>query len=328
MRMLSGVEAPDAGERVEGHQVVMQYFAQDEATRLDPAPTVYETLAGGLAACRWCRASATSSAASSSPATTSTSRCACCRAASARGWRSRACCCGRRTRCCSTSRPTISISIRRTCCSTRSMDFGGTLIFVSHDRYFVERAGDEDHRDRRRRRRSSIRAPTRSSCGSKEHPSAEHRRGRPQRSPASAAATEARAGSPTRSPQRGRTRPGQTAARRAARVSRRPRIGPPQPDGRATVARRAEARRRRSAPEARVEQARAQADRRARSADRRPRAGDPRDREHDGGARLLRQTTTAAQPVIDRHQALMWEVGDLMHQWEELAVGLQICAKL
>jgi ATP-binding cassette, subfamily F, member 3 len=27
---------------------------------------------------------------------------------------------------------------------------------------------------------------------------------------------------------------------------------------------------------------------------------------------------TAAQPVIDRHQALMWQVGDLMHQWEEL----------
>jgi ATP-binding cassette subfamily F protein 3 len=26
----------------------------------------------------------------------------------------------------------------------------------------------------------------------------------------------------------------------------------------------------------------------------------------------------AAQPVIDRHQALMWRVGDLMHQWEEL----------
>ena len=29
----------------------------------------------------------------------------------------------------------------------------------------------------------------------------------------------------------------------------------------------------------------------------------------------------AAQPVIDRHQALMWEVGDLMHQWEELQAG-------
>src|SRR5256885_2350683 len=26
----------------------------------------------------------------------------------------------------------------------------------------------------------------------------------------------------------------------------------------------------------------------------------------------------AARPVIDRHQTLMWQVGDLMHQWEEL----------
>jgi ATP-binding cassette subfamily F protein 3 len=25
-----------------------------------------------------------------------------------------------------------------------------------------------------------------------------------------------------------------------------------------------------------------------------------------------------SQPLIDRHQALMWEVGELMHQWEEL----------
>src|SRR5262245_29826023 len=47
MRMLSGEEAPDSGDRIEGHNVVMQYFAQDEATRLDPAPTVYETLASG-----------------------------------------------------------------------------------------------------------------------------------------------------------------------------------------------------------------------------------------------------------------------------------------
>src|SRR6202011_3113850 len=47
MRMLSGEEAPDAGERTLGHNVVMQYFAQDEATRMDPAPTVYETLASG-----------------------------------------------------------------------------------------------------------------------------------------------------------------------------------------------------------------------------------------------------------------------------------------
>ena len=47
MRLLSGEEAPDRGTRAEGHQVVMQYFAQDEATRLDPALTVYETLSAG-----------------------------------------------------------------------------------------------------------------------------------------------------------------------------------------------------------------------------------------------------------------------------------------
>src|SRR4051794_6949447 len=47
MRILSGVEGPDTGTRTEGPQVVMQYFAQDEATRLDPTRTVYETLEAG-----------------------------------------------------------------------------------------------------------------------------------------------------------------------------------------------------------------------------------------------------------------------------------------
>jgi ATP-binding cassette subfamily F protein 3 len=47
MRMLSGEESPDSGARTLGHQVVMEYFAQDEATRLDPTLTVYETLASG-----------------------------------------------------------------------------------------------------------------------------------------------------------------------------------------------------------------------------------------------------------------------------------------
>src|SRR5262245_44480671 len=47
MRMLSGEEPPDSGQRIEGHNVVMQYFAQDEANRLDPAITVHETLAAG-----------------------------------------------------------------------------------------------------------------------------------------------------------------------------------------------------------------------------------------------------------------------------------------
>ena len=47
MRLLSGEEPPDSGQRAEGHNIVMQYFAQDEANRLEPTITVHETLAAG-----------------------------------------------------------------------------------------------------------------------------------------------------------------------------------------------------------------------------------------------------------------------------------------
>ena len=47
MRMLSGVEAPDTGTRREGHQVVMQYFAQDEAARLEPEADGLRDAVGG-----------------------------------------------------------------------------------------------------------------------------------------------------------------------------------------------------------------------------------------------------------------------------------------
>jgi hypothetical protein len=32
----------------------------------------------------------------------------------------------------------------------------------------------------------------------------------------------------------------------------------------------------------------------------------------------------AAQPIVDRHQALMWEIGDLMHRWEELQTAADL----
>jgi ATP-binding cassette, subfamily F, member 3 len=44
MRLLAGAEEPDSGIRREGHQLVTQYFAQDEASKLNPALTVYETM--------------------------------------------------------------------------------------------------------------------------------------------------------------------------------------------------------------------------------------------------------------------------------------------
>ena len=35
----------------------------------------------------------------------------------------------------------------------------------------------------------------------------------------------------------------------------------------------------------------------------------------------------AAQSIVDRHQALMWQVGDLMHQWEELQSASDLAAE-
>src|SRR5262249_56917912 len=43
---VSAVENHDGGTRTEGPKVTTHYSAQDEATRLDPTLTVYQTLAG------------------------------------------------------------------------------------------------------------------------------------------------------------------------------------------------------------------------------------------------------------------------------------------
>jgi ATP-binding cassette subfamily F protein 3 len=45
MRTLAAVDRPDAGERIEGHRVVLDYFAQDQAAVLTPSLTVYEEMA-------------------------------------------------------------------------------------------------------------------------------------------------------------------------------------------------------------------------------------------------------------------------------------------
>jgi ATP-binding cassette subfamily F protein 3 len=44
MRLLAGVDRPDAGTRTTGHQVVLDYFAQDQAAVLDGTCTVYEEM--------------------------------------------------------------------------------------------------------------------------------------------------------------------------------------------------------------------------------------------------------------------------------------------
>ena len=119
MRTLSGVEAPDSGTRTEGHQVVMQYFAQDEATRLDPTLTVYQTLAGDapihmVPHIRTILGGFLFSGDDIEKPVRVLSGGERTRLAVARMLLARP------TRSSSTSRPTTSISIRRTCCSRRS----------------------------------------------------------------------------------------------------------------------------------------------------------------------------------------------------------------
>ena len=44
MRILAGVDNPDTGARIVGHQVLLDYFAQNQAEILDPSRTVYEEM--------------------------------------------------------------------------------------------------------------------------------------------------------------------------------------------------------------------------------------------------------------------------------------------
>jgi ATP-binding cassette subfamily F protein 3 len=44
MRLLAGVDGPDEGQRILGHRVVLDYFAQDQAAVLNPSRTVYEEM--------------------------------------------------------------------------------------------------------------------------------------------------------------------------------------------------------------------------------------------------------------------------------------------
>ncbi len=313
MRMLSGEEAPDAGRRVEGHHVVPQYFAQDEATRMDPAPTVYETLASG-------------SPTQMVPAVRNILG----------GFlfsgddvykRVRVLSGGERTRLAVArmllrpsntlllDEPTNHLDLdSKDVLLDALADYSGTLIFVSHDRYFVERlatkvieVGDghavvypgtyaeflwhKSHPDERigRAAGDGRRAATQE---------AERRR------PAPAARSVHGAG-PTAAPPRA-----ENVANHGSVPRREP--GPAAPSREDRKRADAAARRRQRAEQAR--QTRID-DLEARIAERERAI---RDLEAAMSAPGFYDDRIAAQPLVDRHQALMWEVGDLMHQWELL----------
>ena len=295
MRMLSGEEQPDSGTRTLGHQVVMEYFAQDEATRLDPALTVYETLEAGSAhgmvpAIRnilggflfsgddvYKKAGVLSG-----------------------GERTRLAVARMLLRPSNTlllDEPTNHLDLESKDVLLDALaDYGGTLIFVSHDRYFVEKLATKiieiGHGG------AVVYPGTYAEfLWHKEHPEAQGSGPRAQGSGPMAQGSGLKA--------RGRESKAPSPKPSAARPS---------------------------GEEARDERKRSEAERKKRQ-----RAGEAlQKRIADLEARIATRETEvkaieaamaasgfyddrdAANTMIGRHQTLMWEVGDLMAQWEAL----------
>ncbi len=315
MRMLSGEEQPDAGLRTEGHNVVMQYFAQDEATRMDPAPTVYETLASG-------------SPLHMVPAIRNILG----------GFlftgddvykRVRVLSGGERTRLAVARmllRPSNTLLLDE---PTNHLDldskevlldalaaYGGTLIFVSHDRYFVERLATKIIEVGNG---AAVVYPGTYTefLWHKEH---QGQAGQERRDGQDGSARGMRAEPP---PARARS----SATRRVAEGEHRRKnaLGraPAPAERRQKPSRQPPLAKKRSGPTPRRGRSRAREQaRRARIEDLETRIAATeqaiRDLEQAMAAPGFYDDRAAAQPIIDRHQALMWEVGDLMHQWEEL----------
>src|SRR3954469_7280895 len=307
MRMLSGEEKPDAGERVEGHHLVMQYFAQDEATRMDPGPTVYETLASGspndmVPAIRNILGGFLFSGDDVNKRVRVLSG----------GERTRLAVARMLLRPSNTlllDEPTNHLDLdSKEVLLDALVDYGGTLIFVSHDRYFVERLATKIIEIGNG---TAIAFPGtyKEFLYHKEHSGhdAQDRRDRQERQ-----GREGKAGK-----QEG------PKAKGAANVASRPATParPASPAHQAPPARVSHDEKKRVDAEARKKQKAAGA-RQARIATLEARIAETeaaiREVEQQMSAPGFYEDRAGSQPVIDRHQALMWQVGDLMHQWEEL----------
>ena len=274
MRLLSAVEPPDRGTRIEGLNVVAQYFAQDEAARLDGALTVHETLASGspihmVPSIRnilggflfegddiYKRVGVLSGGERT-------------RLAVARMLL-------RPSNALLLDEPTNHLDIDSTNVLLDALvDYGGTLVFVSHDRYFVDRLATKvleiGHG-------SAVMYP-----GNYE----EFRWSVEQR----ARHVAGSAASPPRPQKKQPLPPGRAAQHRRTQgnVRRRERRL------RTLHARIADLEQRISGREAEVQ-----------------------DLETTIAGPAFYADGQAAKATIDRHQRLMWEVGDLMNQWEAL----------
>ena len=307
MRMLSGVETPDAGSRTEGHQLVMQYFAQDEATRLDPTLTVYQTLAGDapihmVPNIRNILGGFLFSGDDVDKPVRVLSG----------GERTRLAVARMLLRPSNTlllDEPTNHLDLDSKDVLLDALeDFGGTLIFVSHDRYFVDKLatkiidiggggalvypGTYEEFLWSRKQRETTPQP--------ERPAAK------PVAPAPVPRATAVAGEPAASRQTGKpSGNGHAGDRRAEKAQ-------PPASYEDRKRQEADARRERKAADARRKRIE---ELESRIADREQAI---KDLEQAMAAPGFYENHEAAKPVVDRHQALMWEVGDLMSQWEVL----------
>ena len=299
MRMLSGVEPPDSGSRAEGHQVITQYFAQDEATRLDPSLTVYQTLAGdapihmvphirnilggflfsGDDVDKFVRVLSG-------------------------GERTRLAVARMLLRPSNTlllDEPTNHLDLDSKDVLLEALeDFGGTLIFVSHDRYFVDKLATK---------------VIEIGGGQALLYPGNYEEFLWSRKHNQQPATNPKAPTQTQPPRSNSQSP----------PSPKPRSGegekPKSADGAAKQKEQAYQERKRQEAEARKEKKATDSRRRrieeleARIAERET---EIKQIEAQMSAVGFYENHETAKPVIDRHQALMWEVGDLMGQWEAL----------
>ena len=292
MRMLSGEEAPDAGTRTLGHQVVLEYFAQDEATRLDPSLTVYETLQAGSPTdmVPMIRNILGGFLFSGDDVYKKVS-------VLSGGERTRLAVARMLLRPSNTllmDEPTNHLDLESKDVLLEALeDYGGTLIMVSHDRYFVEKLATKIieighgqalvypgtygeflwHKQR----------PQEPVAAKSHLPTPKSQRAQ---SPTSKAQSPKSAQSPT------------------------PKVPGPTRDERKRVdAERRKSQRAREALQARI------AALETRIAERESQV---KEIEAAMSAPGFYDDRNASRQVIDRHQALMWEVGDLMSQWEAL----------
>ena len=304
MRMLSGEEQPDAGERIEGHHVVPQYFAQDEATRMDPAPTVYETLADGsplqmVPAIRNILGGFLFSGDDVYKRVRVLSG----------GERTRLAVARMLLRPSNTlllDEPTNHLDLdSKEVLLDALVDYGGTLIFVSHDRYFVERLANKiievgqgtavvypgTYREFLWHKAHAVAGVATPELGARPSSGG----ARPAKQPAHAAAAAPAAPPAAKTDQK----QAKTAEEKQQTRDEKKRAD-------------AEARRRQKAVQLRQSTIDSLETRIAET------EATLRTLEGQMAAPGFYDDRAAAQPIIDQHQALMWKVGDLMHQWEEL----------